>query len=118
MLNTAYNLQQLSEGTLVSETFYHQTKHYCSYEAASLIVLRGQGAFSSYKLIGKTHEIPNTEPIKVKDNGINDKCSLVLDTLVVTTQPVQTPAIVNVTEDIRDLVPVKSMRSKKKCIIL
>ncbi|KAI8900567.1 hypothetical protein BC833DRAFT_581371 [Globomyces pollinis-pini] len=78
IVNGAYKLECQAETILVSEVFYHQTKNHCSYESGNTIVIRGQGIFSTYKLIGKS-EVEETQVQPIKENGVNDKGSLILD---------------------------------------
>ncbi|KAJ3354456.1 hypothetical protein HDU91_005778 [Kappamyces sp. JEL0680] len=76
--NGAYQLESRADSILASETFYHQTKDHCSYESAAPMVIRGQGAFATYRLIGITEAPAPTNPDPVKENGLNDKGSLVV----------------------------------------
>eukprot|EP00842_Homolaphlyctis_polyrhiza_P000906 jgi/Hompol1/1816/HPOL_005732-RA len=53
IVHFAYRLENLTDSTLVSDIFYHQTKEKCTYEQASQVLIRGQGSFTAYRLIAR-----------------------------------------------------------------
>jgi hypothetical protein len=77
-VNGAYQLQNRADTILVSETFFHQTKESCSYEPSSSLVIRGEGNFSTYRLIGMTNTYARPSLPPSRENGLNDKGSLIL----------------------------------------
>jgi hypothetical protein len=101
---------------LVSETFYHQTKHNCSYEVGRVLVLQGQGAFSTYQLIGKSEESPHDVIEPAKENDMTNKSSMIHYRVPKHGQVVPEP-----TESLKpnlDKESVKSKEKAKKCTIL
>ncbi|KAJ3323353.1 hypothetical protein HDV06_001873 [Boothiomyces sp. JEL0866] len=136
MVNAAHKLEVSADTVLVSDVFYHQTKQICSYEAGPTLVLKGQGInnslslglFSTYKLIGKCTEVVEAIETTIKENGINDKGSL-----IVSTMPQQQPtaseppegAIITgkifpeITNAFTNTLDAKNAKKKeKKCTIL
>ncbi|KAJ3274421.1 hypothetical protein HDV01_003025 [Terramyces sp. JEL0728] len=124
MINAAYKLQVSSDTILVSDIFYHQTKQICSYEAGPAIVLKGQGLFSTYKLIGKCTEVVEAVETTIKENGINDKGSLILSTMPQQQPPVAEPpegAVITgkiFPEITSAFAPSDAKKEKKRCTIL
>ncbi|KAL5038881.1 hypothetical protein RTP6_006127 [Batrachochytrium dendrobatidis] len=88
MVHFAYRLERSTNSTLVSDIFYHQTKEKCTYEQASTILVRGQGSFMTYRLIGMVLTSPDSSKndmataILPKENKINDNGSLFMQRLV------------------------------------
>ncbi|KAJ3261156.1 hypothetical protein HK103_006465 [Boothiomyces macroporosus] len=126
MVNAAHKLELSADTILVSDIFYHQTKQICSYEAGPTIVLKGQGLFSTYKLIGKCTEVVESIETSIKENGINDRGSLILSTMpqqqTATAEPPEGAVITGkIFPEITNAFTSQSdtkKKEKKKCTIL
>ncbi|KAI8928887.1 hypothetical protein BC831DRAFT_58885 [Entophlyctis helioformis] len=88
MVHFAYKLETITDAALVSDIFYHQTKDKCTYEQASQVVVRGQGAFTTYRLIGMVLAGGDGQSgeanvsVPPKENGVNNGSSLLMQKLV------------------------------------
>jgi len=113
--NNTYQLASRTEDILVSELFYHQTKSVCSYDQRNPIIIRGEGAFSTYQLIGIAKNTTIPSAAAVIENSINNRGSMVVN--IVPSHPK-----LKAEEEIDDndhLVPViSSKRKMKQCTIL
>lgn len=101
---------------MVSETFYHQTKHNCSYEVGRVLVLQGQGAFSTYQLIGKSEESPHDFIEPAKENDMTNKSSMIHYRVPKHGQVA--PETAESPKTTVDKDSIKSKEKPKKCTIL